>query len=142
MRFGAIFVLEIGYFCFFHMQVMRRAQCKKDLLHMEAVIKLGGRQYRVSEGKLIRTEMIKGVNDGDEIVVKDVLAILDGNEMICGKPYVEGVSVILKKLRNEKGKKVMVFKFKRKKRYRRKYGYRQIFSILRVEKIENKAKST
>lgn len=102
---------------------------------MEAVIELGGKQYVISEGDFIRTDKIDEVKEGEEIEVKQVLAIIGDKDVILGKPYVEGASVLLRKMKDEKGKKIIVFKFKRKKRYRRKYGHRQWSSLLKVEKI-------
>ncbi len=104
---------------------------------MYAVIKIGGKQYKVREGELIRTEKIKNVNPGDEIELTEVIALAkdDGN-LVLGKPFVENAKVKLKKIEAGRGKKVIVFKFKRKKRYRRKYGHRQWYSLFKVEKIE------
>ncbi|GBD03153.1 50S ribosomal protein L21 [bacterium HR19] len=101
---------------------------------MYAVIKLAGKQYKVKEGDLIRTEKIEGVKEGEILEVKDVLLIVKNGEVKLGKT---NTTVKLKKIKDGKSKKIIVFKFKRKKRYRRKYGHRQLFSIFRVEKIEN-----
>lgn len=101
---------------------------------MEAIINLGGKQYKISEGKIIRTEKIKNVREGENLEFKDTIAIIKDGNITIGKPIVKA-TIILKKLKDVKGKKVIVFKFKRKKRYRRKYGHRQWYSILKVEKI-------
>jgi large subunit ribosomal protein L21 len=101
---------------------------------MYAVIKLAGKQYKVKEGDLIRTEKIEGVKEGEILEVKDVLLIVKNGEVKLGDT---NATVKLRKIKDGKSKKIIVFKFKRKKRYRRKYGHRQIFSIFRVEKIEN-----
>lgn len=102
---------------------------------MEAIIKVGGKQYKVSEGSVIRTEKLNNLNEGETLEIKDVLAIINNQKIVAGKPNVDGASVVLKKLEDGKGKKIIVFKFKRKKRYRRKYGHRQWYSLLKVEKI-------
>jgi large subunit ribosomal protein L21 len=103
---------------------------------MYAVIRVGGKQYKVKEGDLIRTERIYGVGVGDVLETKDVLAVFFDDKFILGKPQVEGAKVKLRKIEDGKGKKIIVLKFKRKKRYRRKYGHRQLYSIFKVEKIE------
>jgi large subunit ribosomal protein L21 len=104
--------------------------------YMYAVIRVGGKQYKVKEGDLIRTEIIHGVGVGEVLEAKDVLAVFSDDKFILGKPQVEGATVKLRKIEDGKGKKIIVFKFKRKKRYRRKYGHRQLYSIFKVEKIE------
>ncbi len=99
---------------------------------MYAVIKLGGKQYIVKEGDLIRTELIHNIKAGETLELKDVIAATKDGEIFL-KP---NLSVKLRKIEDGKGKKIIVFKFRRKKRYRRKYGYRQLYSLFRVEKIE------
>jgi large subunit ribosomal protein L21 len=104
---------------------------------MYAVIKLGGKQHKVKEGDLLRTEKVKGVNPGDELEINQVISIgKDDGTLILGKPFVENARVKLRKIEDGKGKKIIVFKFRTKKRYRRKYGHRQLYSIFKVEKIE------
>lgn len=97
---------------------------------------MGGKQFKVKEGELLRTEKVKEANPGEILEVKKVLLANYDNTVLIGKPFVEGVSVKLRKIKDGKGKKTIVFKFKRKKRYRRKYGHRQEFSLFKVEKIE------
>ncbi len=103
---------------------------------MYAIVQVGGKQYKVKEGDLLRTEKVKGVNPGEILEIKEVFFASYNGTVLIGNPFVEGVLVKLRKIKDGKGKKVIVFKFKRKKRYRRKYGHRQGFSLFKVEKIE------
>ncbi|SES66168.1 LSU ribosomal protein L21P [Anaerobranca californiensis DSM 14826] len=103
---------------------------------MYAIIKTGGKQYKVSEGDVIKVEKLDA--NIDEIVeINDVLAISNGTELTVGKPVVEGAKVQLKVLEHDKAKKIIVFKYKPKKNYRRKTGHRQPFTKVVVEKIIN-----
>lgn len=103
---------------------------------MYAIIKTGGKQYKVSEGDVIKVEKLTA--NVDEVVeVNNVLAISNGTELTVGNPVVEGAKVQLKVLEHDKAKKVIVFKFKKRKNYRRKTGHRQPFTKVVVEKISN-----
>ncbi len=99
---------------------------------MEAIISLGGKQYSISEGKIIKTEKIKNIKEGEEFELKDALAIIKDGKITVGPVK---ANIVLRKIKDIRGKKIIVFKFKRKKRYRRKYGHRQWHSILKVEKL-------
>lgn len=103
---------------------------------MYAVIKTGGKQYRVSEGDVIQVEKITRENDSDEISIKEVLMVVDGENVTCGSPYVKGANVVAKALEDGKSEKIIVFKYKRKKDYRRKQGHRQPYTKLEISKIE------
>jgi len=101
---------------------------------MYAVIESGGKQYRVSEGELVRVEKIDG-EVGEEVVIDHILSLRTDGEMIVGAPYVEGAKVIAKIEEQGRHKKVIVFRFRRRKDSHRKIGHRQRFTGLRVEKI-------
>lgn len=101
---------------------------------MYAIIETGGKQYRVREGEVIYVEKLD-VEQGATIQVDRVLAIGSDGEFKVGNPVVEGAQVVLKALEQTKGKKVIVFKYKPKKNYRRKQGHRQPFTKVVVEKI-------
>lgn len=102
---------------------------------MYAIVETGGKQYRVSEGSTIHVEKIQG--EPDETVELDrVLLIQDGETTRVGTPYVEGARVIAKIVKQAKAPKILVFKYKAKKNYRRRYGHRQPYTALLVEKIE------
>lgn len=103
---------------------------------MYAVIKTGGKQYKVSEGDIVKVEKLP-VEEGQEVVLEEVLLINDENGNVkVGKPVVEGAKVIGKVLEQGKAKKIYVMKYKRRKNYRRKQGHRQPFTKIKIEKIE------
>jgi large subunit ribosomal protein L21 len=99
-----------------------------------AIIQTGGKQYKVTNGDTIRVETIPG-DQGDIITLDDVrMASLDGNVSI-GNPTVSGASVTAEVVDTGKNKKIVVFKYKAKTRYRRKNGHRQQYTDLRVTDI-------
>ncbi len=97
---------------------------------MYAVIKTGGKQYRVTEGDRIRVEKLDG-DVGADVTFDEVL-MLGGDKVAVGTPTVSGASVSAKIVAQDKAKKVIVFKYKRRKGYRRKYGHRQPFTELEI----------
>lgn len=101
---------------------------------MYAVVELGGKQYIVERGSVIKTERLN-VPEGSSLEVDKVLFVKVDDQIITGNPYVEKAKVRLKVLEHGKGKKVIVFKYKRKKNYRRKRGHRQPFTKVGVEEI-------
>jgi len=102
---------------------------------MFAVIKTGGKQYLVSPGEKIKIEKIDK-QEGEEIVFEDVLLVEKRNKIEMGTPKVKGAKVIGKVLKQGKGEKVIVFKYKPKKRYKVKKGHRQPFTEVEITKIE------
>ena len=100
---------------------------------MYAVIATGGKQYRVSEGDVIYIEKIDAQND--EAVSFDALMVGGEGEVKVGAPVVEGVKVEGKVLGQVKGEKIVVFKYKSKKNYRRKQGHRQPYTKVEITKI-------
>ena len=100
---------------------------------MYAVIKTGGKQYRVSEGDRLRVEKLEGAT-GDTVSFPEVL-MLGGERVAVGSPLVAGATVNAEIIQQGFGKKVIVFKMRRRKRYRRKAGHRQPFTELRVTGI-------
>lgn len=97
---------------------------------MYAVIKTGGKQYRVSEGDVIRVEKLDG-DVGSNVDLDEVL-MLGGEKVAVGTPKVEGAKVTAEITAQGKAKKVIVFKMKRRKGYRRKRGHRQPYTELRI----------
>ena len=100
---------------------------------MYAVIKTGGKQYRVSQGDRIRVEKLDG-DVGTSLEFDDVLMI-GGDKVVVGTPNVEGAKVTAESTGQDKAKKVIVFKMKRRKGYRRKQGHRQPYTDLTITGI-------
>jgi large subunit ribosomal protein L21 len=102
---------------------------------MYAVIASGGKQYKVQEGGTVRLEKLAG-NVGDAVSFAEVLLFSDGEKVSVGQPGLENVSVHGKIVEQDKSKKVIVFKYKRRKRFRRLRGHRQCYTAVRILKIE------
>jgi len=101
---------------------------------MYAVIKTGGKQYRVSEGDRIRIEKLAG-EVGSEFTFDEVL-MLGGDKVAVGTPTVSGASVKAKIVAQDRAKKIVVFKYKRRKNYRRKNGHRQPYTEIEITGVE------
>lgn len=101
---------------------------------MYAIIETGGKQYKVREGDVIRIEKLNA-NDGDKVYFDKVLAIVNGDDTKFGTPSIEGAKVEATVQKQGKGKKIIIFKYKPKKNYRRKQGHRQPFTEVKIEKI-------
>jgi large subunit ribosomal protein L21 len=99
-----------------------------------AVIETGGKQYRVQEGDVVFVEKLDA-NEGDVVNFDKVLVLSDEGNINAGKPYVEGVKVEGTVMKQGKAKKIVVFKYKAKKNYRKKQGHRQPFTKVKIEKI-------
>ncbi len=99
-----------------------------------AVIETGGKQYKVSEGEVVRIEKLSAQED-ESIELDKVILLCDDEGLEIGTPYVEGASVKAKVREHGKGKKIIVFKYKPKKRYRKKQGHRQPFTEIEVLEI-------
>ncbi len=102
---------------------------------MYAIIETGGKQYRVREGDTLRVERMEG-NPGDEVYLDRILLVGEGESVRVGSPLVEGVRVKAEILAQRRHRKVRVFKFKRRKDYRKKAGHRQPYTGIRVKAIE------
>ena len=101
---------------------------------MYAVIKSGGKQYRVSEGDVVRVEEL-GVGSGEKVEFREVLLVKTDDSTLIGTPAVEGASVTGVVGKQGQADKILVFKYKKKKQYRRTLGHRQHFSEVLIEKI-------
>ena len=101
---------------------------------MYAVIETGGKQYKVAEGDVIFVEKLD-VEEGAEVTFDKVLLAGEGSDVKVGAPTVDGASVKATVLKNGKAKKVVVFKMKRKKNYRRKKGHRQPFTKVQITAV-------
>ena len=101
---------------------------------MYAVIKTGGKQYRVSPGDSIEVEKLP-YEVGEQVELDEVLLVVNGSGTQIGRPLVEGAMVKATVTRQAKGRKVIIFKMRSSKRYRRRRGHRQHFTRLRIDEI-------
>jgi len=101
---------------------------------MYAVIMTGGKQYRVTQGKVLRVEKLRA-EEGAEVVFDKVLLVAEGDAVQVGAPYVEGGRVAATVKHHGRGRKIMVVKFKRRKNYLRRQGHRQDYSEIQITDI-------
>jgi len=101
---------------------------------MYAIVRTGGKQYQVASGDQVRVEKLAG-NVGDSLDLKDVLMVVDGEEIKIGQPVLDNAKVVATIAEQGKGKKVIIFKKKRRKGYRLKKGHRQSYTSLKIEEI-------
>ena len=99
-----------------------------------AVIRTGGKQYRVSEGDTLSVELLPG-NPGDVVEFSDVLMV-SGDAPKFGTPTVAGASVKAEIVKHDRGERLVVFKFKRRKRFKRRNGHRQHFTAVKITAIQ------
>jgi large subunit ribosomal protein L21 len=103
---------------------------------MKATIKTQGRQFSVSEGDILIVNRYPKTEAGATIEITEVLAAGEGDAFKVGTPLLSGASVTAKVLENKRGKKVIVFKKKKRKGYERKRGHRQELSVIKIESIK------
>ena len=101
---------------------------------MYAVIQTGGKQYRVQPGETILVERLVG-NPGDEVKFEQVLLLSDDQAVAVGRPMVDGAMVSAQIVRHERGDKLVVFKFRHRKNYRRKNGHRQNLTAVKINAV-------
>ncbi len=101
---------------------------------MYAVIRTGGKQYKVAAGGKLKVETLTA-EVGSEIVIDDVLMVADGDNIKIGAPVVAGASVKATVLSHGRGEKVMIFKMRRRKHYRKTQGHRQNYTEIRIDGI-------
>lgn len=102
---------------------------------MYAIVETGGKQYRVSEGSTVQVEKLQG--EPEATVELDKVLLIEGDDKVrVGTPYIEGARVVAQIVKQAKAPKILVFKYKAKKNYRRRFGHRQPYTTLRIEKIE------
>lgn len=106
---------------------------------MYAVIETGGKQYRVQEGDVITVEKLK-VEAGDSIEFDKVMVLSDGKEIQVGAPYLAETKVFGSVVENGKAQKVIIFKYKSKKDYRKKQGHRQPYTMVEITSLTGEAK--
>ena len=105
---------------------------------MYAIIETGGKQYRVQNGDKIAVEKL-GIEDGQQVTFDKVLVVGDGADVKVGAPYVDGVTVEGTVVETGKGKKVVIFKYKAKKDYRKTQGHRQPYTLVEITSIAGKS---
>lgn len=101
---------------------------------MFAIIETGGKQFKVEEGSTIKVEKLEG-DDNSAVTIDKVLMVVDGDKVNVGKPYLEGVTVSTTKISDAKNKKLVIYKYKRRKDFDKKKGHRQQMSVLKIDKI-------
>ncbi len=101
---------------------------------MYAVVKTGGKEYRISQGDVIRVEKIEG-EVGDQVTLKDILMVSQEGQVRLGNPLVTDAVITGEIVQQVRGKKVLIYKMKRRKNYRRTKGHRQTYTYIRVNDI-------
>ncbi len=104
---------------------------------MYAVIKTGGKQYKVAAGDYLKVEKLDG-DVGSKLVIDKILMLADGDDVTIGSPLVDGAKVNATVLSHGKGDKVMIFKFSRRKHYRKTQGHRQSYTEIQIDDINGK----
>ncbi|MBR2518370.1 MAG: 50S ribosomal protein L21 [Selenomonadaceae bacterium] len=102
---------------------------------MYAIIKTGGKQYKVAEGSEVIVEKLDAA-EGDKVTFEEVLALGEGSELKIGRPFVKGAKVTASVVKVGKGPKIRILKYRHKTNYRRRQGHRQPFTKVKIEKIE------
>ena len=108
---------------------------------MFAIVETGGKQYQVEEGRYVDIELLEGEADS-KVVFDNIVMIVNGKKSKVGQPYVSGASVEGKIVKHDKAKKIIVFKQRPKKGYRKKQGHRQQFTRVMISKIRTSAKKS
>ena len=101
---------------------------------MYAVVKTGGKEYRISKGDVIRVEKTEG-KAGDQVTMKDILMVSHEGQVQVGNPLLANAVITGEIVQQVKGKKVVTYKMKRRKNYRRTKGHRQTYTYIRVNDI-------
>ena len=101
---------------------------------MYAIVATGGKQYKVREGEILRIEKIPG-EVGSPVSFDQVLMVADGDTVSIGRPALEGAAVTAQIVEQGKANKLIVFKYKRRKRYRRRQGHRQSYTAVKIDAI-------
>ena len=115
------------------LQLLKRKEKK-----MYAIVETGGKQYKVEEGRYVDIELVDG-EENEKVIFDKVVMLVNGAKSKVGAPYVDKASVEGKIVKHDKAKKVIVFKQRAKKGYRRKQGHRQFFSRVMITKIRTTA---
>merc|ERR1712023_404448 len=106
---------------------------------MYALVRTGGKQYRVAKDDTILVERI-AAEEGAEVILKDIIMLGDGDKVTIGTPKVDGAAVSATVVRQTRGPKIIIFRRKRRKNHRRKQGHRQDLTLLKINDIAEDAK--
>jgi len=101
---------------------------------MYAIIRTGGRQYRVEEGRFLDVEKLP-YEEGDEIEIDDILLVGDGDDTVIGQPNVDGATVKATVMKQWRGRKVIVYKYRQRTNYRRRKSHRHHYTRLMIDSI-------
>ncbi len=101
---------------------------------MYAVFETGGKQHKVTEGEIIRVEKLKA-EPGTEVVFDKIMMVKTDEKVMIGRPYVDNASVKAEVVEQGKHKKIIIFKYKRKKNYQRKQGHRQRYTAIQIKEM-------
>lgn len=101
---------------------------------MYAVIKTGGKQYKVAVGEKLKIEQIPADVES-QIILEEVLMVTDGDQVVIGTPHVEGATVKATVVAHGRGEKIRIFKMRRRKHYQKRQGHRQNFTEIRIDAI-------
>jgi len=127
--------MKLGFFkCVYTPPTIQRVINESEVLFVFAVIETGGKQYKVNEGDVLFIEKLD-VNEGDKVTFDKVLAVSGNAGFVVGAPYVDGASVVANVVKNGKGKKIDVIKYKAKKNEKKKIGHRQPYTKVQIDKI-------
>jgi large subunit ribosomal protein L21 len=102
---------------------------------MYAIIQTGGKQYQVTPGDVIRIETLGG-EKGESVSIPNVLFVARDQDILVGKPFLEGISVVGEVLHQGRDRKILIFKHKRRKGYRKLVGHRQPYTQLKIKEIQ------
>jgi large subunit ribosomal protein L21 len=119
---------------------MSVGQLTKNEEKMFAIMKSGGRQYKVTVGQKLEVNRLPYA-DGEQIEIPEILLISDADRSLVGAPFLENALILATVDRQARGEKLIVFKYKSKKRYRHKRGHRQELTILNIDDIVSEGKS-
>ena len=101
---------------------------------MYAVIKTGGKQYRVAAGETLKVERLEA-DVGQEVTLDQVLAVGAGADLVSGSPFVSGASVVASVMSHGRHEKIRIFKMRRRKHYQKRQGHRQSFTEIRISAV-------
>ncbi len=108
---------------------------------MYAIVEISGKQYKVQEGDIVFVDRIESAEEGQELTFDKVLLVSDGKKVTVGTDTVKGATVTASVVGHGKSKKIVVFKYKAKKNYRRTQGHRQPYTKIQIEKISTATKA-